>query len=129
MRHETLGAGPTYRRGGDPLVSQAGFIGGPIFAGCRRRPHRRLSGLLVVLVALSGMLVSRVASGASATTVAGGNGHTCAVTSGGAVWCWGANWGGQLGDGTNTSRLTPVAVSPRLPALDVTAVTAGDGHT
>jgi alpha-tubulin suppressor-like RCC1 family protein len=97
--------------------------------GCKRQPYRRLSGLLVLPVALSAMLVSGVASGASATTVAAGNGHTCAVTSGGAVWCWGANWGGQLGDGTNTPRLTPVAVSPRLPALDVTAVTAGDGHT
>ena len=65
----------------------------------------------------------------SAVNVAAGNGHTCAVTSAGAVWCWGANWAGQLGDGTNTSRLTPAPVSPRLPPLDVTAVTAGDGHT
>jgi len=65
----------------------------------------------------------------SATTVAGGSGHTCAVTSEGAVWCWGSNWGGQLGDGTNTSRLTPVPVSPMLPALDVTAVATGGGHT
>ena len=103
----------------------------PMFAGCRcrRRPHPHVPGLLVVLVALSGVLVSRAASGASATTVAGGNEHTCAVTTGGAVWCWGANWGGQLGNGTSMPRLTPVEVSPRLPPLDVTAVAAGDGHT
>jgi alpha-tubulin suppressor-like RCC1 family protein len=61
--------------------------------------------------------------------VAGGTAYTCAVTREGTVRCWGSNWGGQLGDGTNTSRLTPVPVSPMLPALVVTAVATGGGHT
>jgi alpha-tubulin suppressor-like RCC1 family protein len=44
-------------------------------------------------------------------TVATGGQHTCAVTVGGAVVCWGYNVAGQLGDGTaGPSRANPVAV-------------------
>ena len=42
--------------------------------------------------------------------VAAGRGHTCAVTIGRAVYCWGRGEEGQLGDGTRALRTTPVAV-------------------
>jgi len=56
-----------------------------------------------------------------------GNSHSCAVLTTGALRCWGVNSNGQLGDGTTTSRLVPIAV----PGMEsgVTAVAAGSSST
>jgi alpha-tubulin suppressor-like RCC1 family protein len=43
--------------------------------------------------------------------VAAGNGHGLALRSDGTVWAWGFNGSGELGDGTRTSRSTPVQVT------------------
>lgn len=43
--------------------------------------------------------------------VAAGMSHTCALTTSGLVYCWGANDDGQLGDGTTQDRRLPKAVS------------------
>ena len=64
---------------------------------------------------------------ATATHVAAGYEHTCAVLSDGRVQCWGDNSFGQLGDGTNFDRLIPVAVAG--PPFRASAVTAGGEHS
>ena len=58
--------------------------------------------------------------------VAGGQSHSCAIAISGAVRCWGRNDKGQLGDGTQTDRLTPVPVGG---LTDVRAISAGQKHT
>ena len=67
--------------------------------------------------------------------VSAGFSHTMAITSDGGLWAWGCNgiegvngFGqhglGRLGDGTTTARHSPVRVMD-----NVTAVSAGSGHT
>jgi alpha-tubulin suppressor-like RCC1 family protein len=47
----------------------------------------------------------------SITAIMGGEAHNFALKSDGTVWAWGSNMFGQLGDGTNIDRYTPVQVS------------------
>jgi len=57
--------------------------------------------------------------------VAGVN-HTCGLTDEGVAMCWGANEGGQLGDGSRTDRPAPVAVRTE---VHFSSLTAGNAHT
>ncbi len=49
--------------------------------------------------------------GTGVGSVSAGNRHSCAVTTGGAALCWGANGSGQLGDGSTTASTVPVGVT------------------
>ncbi|HUL59567.1 MAG TPA: hypothetical protein VLU43_09850 [Anaeromyxobacteraceae bacterium] len=62
----------------------------------------------------------------TASAVAAGYVHTCAVVgTAGAVWCWGDNTTGSLGDGSTIGRTSPVQVSGLTGA---TAIAAGGGE-
>ncbi len=72
----------------------------------------------VTVTALGSAVVNRLTAG---------DGHTCALTTAGAVKCWGWNETGQLGDGSNENRLAAVETSGLNAGS--TAITAGRAHT
>ncbi len=53
-----------------------------------------------------------------------GSYHTCAIKQDSSLWCWGLNYYGQLGDGTNESKSTPVQIM-----AGVSQVSLGGSHT
>ncbi len=66
-------------------------------------------------------------SGVAGVTASHSLGHTCAITSGGAVECWGDNAFGELGDGTTNNRYAPVAVAGL--SSGIVAASAGGFYT
>ncbi|HEY0994973.1 MAG TPA: FG-GAP-like repeat-containing protein [Gemmatimonadaceae bacterium] len=63
---------------------------------------------------------------APATTANHGAASTCALAIDGTAYCWGWNGAGQVGDGSTTTRTTPVAVST---TLRFNALVMGDAFT
>ena len=55
--------------------------------------------------------------------------HACALLGDGTVKCWGFNTSGQLGDGTQTQRLTPVTVAGLPGGKTVSAIEGGFAYT
>jgi alpha-tubulin suppressor-like RCC1 family protein len=60
------------------------------------------------------------------TGLAAGDSHACAIVAGGAVYCWGGNYNGQLGNGAIKPSSTPVTVKD-LSAI--VAVSGGHSHS
>jgi hypothetical protein len=84
-----------------------------------------LAAVLLAAAAATGTALvpgsAHVAGVASATAVSTAEDHACALFTDGTVRCWGKNDQGQLGDGTRTSRLTPVAVRGLSGVIQVSA--------
>ncbi len=68
-----------------------------------------------------------VALGTSVVEVSPSYFHTCARKSDGSLWCWGLNKYGEIGDGTQINRLSPVQVGAL--GTSVAEVAAGGYHT
>lgn len=66
---------------------------------------------------------------AAAVEVSTGGRHSCSRHVDGTAWCWGKNFSGQLGDGSNTDSLVPVQVTGFPALMTVTSIAAGADST
>lgn len=73
--------------------------------------------------ALTPIAVQGLGAGAKVTSVTTGDQHACALTSDGAVWCWGDDSQGQLGQASASS--VPVRVLPS----GIQQISAGSAQT
>lgn len=71
-----------------------------------------------------------VLSGKAVTDISTGTDHSCALAEG-AVYCWGRNDNGELGNGTFTDSLYPVPVTTSgvLAGKTITSLSVGSRHT
>jgi alpha-tubulin suppressor-like RCC1 family protein len=70
--------------------------------------------------------VQAVSAGSTITQISAGDAHLLALQSSGSVLAWGANYNGQLGNGTTVSSKTPVAVTG---LTGVTQVDAAENYS
>jgi alpha-tubulin suppressor-like RCC1 family protein len=65
--------------------------------------------------------------GADAAEISADGYHSCARKNDGALWCWGGNYSGQIGNGATKDALVPVPVTAL--GTDVAAIGTGDEHS
>ena len=89
---------------------------------------KRIISTILVIVLLLAILPVQVAQvnafSVEKATISAGSMHTMALKTDGTLWAFGGNGYGQLGDGTDTDRNTPVQVM-----TGIASVSAGSGHT
>ena len=79
--------------------------------------------------------VINLGTGRTATAIAAGNFHTCAILDNSSIKCWGFNASGQLGQGNPSTVWRSIDLGDSLLAVDlgagrtVRAIAAGDNHT
>jgi alpha-tubulin suppressor-like RCC1 family protein len=92
------------------------------------------SGPSAVQLTPAGLDISQLPGGTTFKAVAAGAQHTCAVTTGGSVYCWGDGSLGQMGNGASTSiNVRPTTANAVSGLTTAAAISAGGysdtGHT
>ncbi len=111
LRHTTSGTDPTES---DPTITSGATLTVGASQVVKVRAYQ--TGLTASAVRRADfMITGAIAAGAE---------HSAALAANGNLWTWGRNWHAQVGDNSQTDRLTPFNV-----LTDVIAVSAGAFHT
>ena len=78
---------------------------------------------------LPSTLPSDLATGSLVTDVSAGGFHTCALSNGGGIRCWGEGFSGQLGDGAFSYADAPPSADIDLDGVSAHQLTGGGNHT
>lgn len=113
---------PTSVPGGISLTAE-GLLSGTFANPGVYEVRYAVAGVSPATTAKSGLIIVTVRGAAGALNAGGMS--TCEVRDDGTAWCWGRNDFGQLGDGTNTVRISPAQVV----GTDWTRVTTGGSFT
>src|SRR5215510_3737124 len=112
------------------LIQKFSYVGAP--SGAAQPRLKSVQGLAVIVICSAVALCVPVADAAlvplsNIVMVKAGISYSLALKSDGTVLAWGDNSGGQLGDGTSDTRLTPVHVTCGAATADVGHCSL-DGH-
>lgn len=102
----------------------AGLYKGGITIMKKRKFFARLLALALVLTLAAPASAYDSVGAGQVRTMSGGAAESFVIDGSGTLWAWGDNLWGQLGDGTNEDRSTPVKVLE-----NVRSVSAGESHT
>jgi alpha-tubulin suppressor-like RCC1 family protein len=107
----------TYNPGNGELSIPAVLTGGKVYTN--------------VTITVGSIISASATPGIATPAVAAGQGHSCALSHAGIVWCWGADDDGQLGNGGTTRSNTPVPVVglPLGLPSGIVAIAAGQYHS
>ena len=77
----------------------------------RKSTNHSIYALLICLLALfTGTTKLNANPGGCWKTISAGKFHTLAIKTDGSLWAWGENFFGELGDGTNINKNTPIQI-------------------
>ena len=81
---------------------------------------------VLIIQFISTLVYADILTGVTDLTFSSQSRYSCAIINHDTAKCWGANWAGQIGDGTTTNRFYPVDV---FGLKNITSLTTGGHHT
>ena len=121
-----VGSVHVFGPGGDAPIYQVAGLAGIVAVAAGQADGLALDKDGAVWHWAVGYRPSKISALKDVTAVASGGRHFLALTSSGEVWAWGANWSGQLGNGSMNDSEVPRKVAN---LVNIVSIAAGYSHS